>query len=189
MDVPATLFAYVATSAFVLQSMNGLSPIAYSVDFAVNAAGMTVAALVAARLVGRIATRTVILAGQLAALAAGLVMLAGALWWNTPLPMAIVCFFVLMTAQGLIGAQRRGAGLGRGARASRHRFGDARFCAVAGGRHDRPDRRSRRRGHRRTDGTVDDRRGRAVDGGPAGAGPPVTTEMSTDSRPLERRPG
>src|SRR5689334_9916755 len=27
------LFAYVATSAFVLQSMNGLSPIAYSVDF------------------------------------------------------------------------------------------------------------------------------------------------------------
>ncbi len=32
-------FAYVATSAFVLQSMNGLSPIAYSVDFAANAAG------------------------------------------------------------------------------------------------------------------------------------------------------
>src|SRR4051794_7242210 len=34
------LFAYVATSAFVLQSMNGLSPIAYSVDFAANALGM-----------------------------------------------------------------------------------------------------------------------------------------------------
>ena len=33
-------FAYVATSAFVLQSMNGLSPIAYSVDFAVNAVGL-----------------------------------------------------------------------------------------------------------------------------------------------------
>jgi DHA1 family bicyclomycin/chloramphenicol resistance-like MFS transporter len=30
------LFAYVATSAFVLQSMNGLSPIAYSIDFAAN---------------------------------------------------------------------------------------------------------------------------------------------------------
>lgn len=97
------LFAYVATSAFVLQSMNGLSPIAYSVDFAANAGGMTVAALVAARLAGRVATRKVILVGQVAALAAGVVMLVGAPWFDTPLSLAIVCFFVLMTAQGLIG--------------------------------------------------------------------------------------
>lgn len=97
------LFAYVATSAFVLQSMNGLSPIAYSVDFAANAAGMTLAALVAARLAGRVATRKVILVGQVAALAAGLAMLVGALWFDTPLALAIGCFFVLMTAQGLIG--------------------------------------------------------------------------------------
>jgi DHA1 family bicyclomycin/chloramphenicol resistance-like MFS transporter len=97
------VFAYVATSAFVLQSMNGMSPIAYSVDFAANAAGMTVAALLAARLAGRVSTRKVILAGQVAALAAGAAMLAGALWFGTPLPLAIVCFLVLMTAQGLIG--------------------------------------------------------------------------------------
>ena len=97
------LFAYVATSAFVLQSMNGLSPIAYSIDFAANAAGMTIAALVAARLAGRVATRKVILVGQIAALAAGIAMLIGALWFDTPLIVAIVCFFVLMTAQGLIG--------------------------------------------------------------------------------------
>lgn len=96
------LFAYVATSAFVLQSMNGLSPIAYSVDFAANAAGMTVAALVAARLAGRVATRKVILVGQLATLAAGAAMLTGALWFDTPLPVAVGCFGVLMTAQGLI---------------------------------------------------------------------------------------
>jgi MFS transporter, DHA1 family, multidrug resistance protein len=97
------VFAYVATSAFVLQSMNGLSPIAYSIDFAANAAGMTLAALVAARLAGRVATRTVILVGQLAALAAGVAMLIGAIWFDTPLTLAIICFFVLMTAQGLIG--------------------------------------------------------------------------------------
>jgi len=97
------LFAYVATSAFVLQSMNGLSPMLYSVDFAANAAGMTVAALVAARLAGRVATRTVILAGQVTALAAGVAMLVGALWFGTPLLLAVVGFFVLMTAQGLIG--------------------------------------------------------------------------------------
>lgn len=99
----AALFAYVATSAFVLQSMNGLSPIAYSVDFAVNAVGMTVAALVSARLAGRVSTRLLILVGQLAALTAGGVMLAGALWFDTPLTVTLVCFFVLMTAQGLIG--------------------------------------------------------------------------------------
>src|SRR4051812_39363582 len=97
------LFAYVATSAFVLQSMNGMSPIAYSVDFAANAAGMTIAALVAARLAGRVATRKVILTGQVAALTAGLAMLAGAVYLDTPLLLALVCFFVLMAAQGLIG--------------------------------------------------------------------------------------
>lgn len=96
-------FAYVATSAFVLQSMNGMSPIGYSVDFAANAVGMTVASFVAARLAGRVATRTVIAVGQVAALAAGIGMLIGALWFDTPLLVAIVCFFVLMTAQGLIG--------------------------------------------------------------------------------------
>jgi DHA1 family bicyclomycin/chloramphenicol resistance-like MFS transporter len=96
------LFAYVATSAFVLQSMNGMSPIAYSIDFAANAGGMTVAALVAARLAGRVSTRKVIAVGQVAALAAGVAMLAGALWFGTPLPLAVGCFFVLMTAQGLM---------------------------------------------------------------------------------------
>ncbi|MEU4393493.1 multidrug effflux MFS transporter [Kribbella sp. NPDC023855] len=96
------LFAYVATSAFVLQTMNGLSPIAYSIDFAANAGGMTVAALIAARLAGRVSTRRLILIGQVAALAAGIAMLAGALWFGTPLVVALVCFFVIMTAQGLI---------------------------------------------------------------------------------------
>ena len=97
------LFAYVATSAFVLQSMNGLTPIAYSIVFAANAGGMTIAALVAARLAGRVATRTVILVGQIAALAAGIGMLIGALWFDTPLIVAIICFFIMMSAQGLIG--------------------------------------------------------------------------------------
>ncbi len=99
----AALFAYVATSAFVLQSMNGMAPIAYSVDFAVNAVGMTIASLVSARLAGRVSTRRIILVGQLAALTAGAAMLVGALWFDTPLALTLACFFVLMSAQGLIG--------------------------------------------------------------------------------------
>jgi DHA1 family bicyclomycin/chloramphenicol resistance-like MFS transporter len=96
------LFAYVATSAFILQNMNGLSPVMYSIVFAANAGGMTIAALVSARLAGRVSTRKVILAGQLIALAAGVAMLAGALWWATPLLVAVGSFFALMVAQGLI---------------------------------------------------------------------------------------
>jgi DHA1 family bicyclomycin/chloramphenicol resistance-like MFS transporter len=45
----------------------------------------------------------VILSGQIAALTSGVVMLAGAVWLGTPLLLAMVCFFVLMAAQGLIG--------------------------------------------------------------------------------------
>src|SRR6476620_2404104 len=93
------LFAYVATSAFVLQSMNGLSPIVYSIDFAANAAGLTTATLIAARLAGRIPTRVVIAVGLAATAAAGMLLLVGALWFDMPLGVAVVGFFVLMTAQ------------------------------------------------------------------------------------------
>ena len=96
-------FAYVATSAFVLQSMNGLSPIAYSIDFAANAVGLTLATLGAARLAGRVPTRTVIAVGLTATGGAGLMLLVGALWFEMPLWGALTGFFVLMSAQGLVG--------------------------------------------------------------------------------------
>jgi MFS transporter, DHA1 family, multidrug resistance protein len=96
-------FAYVATSAFVLQSMNGLSPVMYSVDFAGNAVGLTLATLVAARLAGRVPTRSVIAVGLAATAAAGIVLLVGAAWFGMPLWVALLGFFVLMTAQGLVG--------------------------------------------------------------------------------------
>jgi DHA1 family bicyclomycin/chloramphenicol resistance-like MFS transporter len=101
-SIMIALFAYVATSAFILESMNGLSPLAYSAAFAANAVGMTVTALLAARLAGRVATRRVILVGQVVALAAGLTMLTGALWLGTPLLLTIVSFFALMAGIGLI---------------------------------------------------------------------------------------
>jgi MFS transporter, DHA1 family, multidrug resistance protein len=56
-----------------------------------------------ARLAGRASTRKVIAVGQVAGLSAGIAMLVGAIWFDTPLPVALVSFFVLMTAQGLIG--------------------------------------------------------------------------------------
>ena len=98
-----TIFAYVATSAFVLQSMNGLSPVAYSADFAFNAVGLTGATLVAARLAGQVPTRVVVGAGLAVTGLAGAVLLAGALWFRMPLPVALAGFFLLMSAQGLVG--------------------------------------------------------------------------------------
>ncbi len=96
-------FAYVATSAFILQSMNGLSPVMYSVDFAGNAVGLVLATLLAARLAGRVPTRLVITAGLVATAAAGLLLLVGALWLGTPLVVDLLAFFLLMSAQGLVG--------------------------------------------------------------------------------------
>jgi DHA1 family bicyclomycin/chloramphenicol resistance-like MFS transporter len=97
-------FAYVATSAFILQSMNGLSPMTYSIVFAGNAVGLALATLAAGRLAGRVRTRTVITIGLVTTGGAGLLLLVGAIWWGMPLWVAIVGFLVLMSAQGLVGA-------------------------------------------------------------------------------------
>jgi DHA1 family bicyclomycin/chloramphenicol resistance-like MFS transporter len=96
------IFAYVATSAFVLQSMNGLSPTAYSIDFAVNAVGLTAATLVAAKLSATVSTRAIVGAGLATTAVATAVLVVGALA-GMPLPFALVGFFVLMSAQGLVG--------------------------------------------------------------------------------------
>ncbi len=85
-----TTFAYVATSAYVLQSMNGLTPLQYSVDFAANAGGMTVAALVAARYADRVPTRVFVKVGLVATGAAGLVLAVSAVWFSMPLGAALV---------------------------------------------------------------------------------------------------
>jgi DHA1 family bicyclomycin/chloramphenicol resistance-like MFS transporter len=98
-----TTFAYVATSAYVLQSMNGLTPVQYSVDFAGNAAGMTAAALVAARYAHRVPARVFVKVGLATTGVAGAVLAVGAAWFSMPLGVALVGFFLLMTAQGLVG--------------------------------------------------------------------------------------
>lgn len=97
-------FAYVASSAFVLQTMNGVSPVVYAIDYAVNAVGLMIATLIAARLAGRIRTRALVSIGLWATGAAGLLMLVGAAFLGMPLGIALVGFFVLMSVQGLIGA-------------------------------------------------------------------------------------
>jgi MFS transporter, DHA1 family, multidrug resistance protein len=95
-------FAYVSASPFVLQTMNGLSPTGYAIDFGVNATVMTVASLVAARLAGRVSTRKIIAVGQVLMLTAGAAMLVGAVLFGTPLWVALGSFFLLMIGNGLV---------------------------------------------------------------------------------------
>ncbi len=147
-----TTFAYVATSAYVLQSMNGLTPLQYSIDFAANAGGMTLAALVAARYADRVPTRAFVKVGLLATGAAGVLLTVGRA-------------LVLDAARSGVGRllrphdrprprrpQRRRARLGRCPRAPRDRVGSARVLAVGDGRNHRAPGRPRRRAHGRTDG-------------------------------------
>lgn len=96
-------FAYVATSAFILQSMNGLSPVQYSIAFAANAVGLALATLLAGRLAGRVPTRRVVVVGLIGTGLIGLMLLAAAITVGMPLPVALVGFFLLMSAQGLVG--------------------------------------------------------------------------------------
>lgn len=81
---------------------NGLSPMLYSLDFAFNAVGLTVTTLVAAKLAGRVATRSIVAVGLTPTAAAAALLLIGALV-GMPLPIALVGFFLLMSAQGLVG--------------------------------------------------------------------------------------
>jgi DHA1 family bicyclomycin/chloramphenicol resistance-like MFS transporter len=150
-------FAYVATSAFILQSMNGLSPMTYSILFAGNAVGLALATLVAGKLAGRVRTRTVITVGLVTTGAAGLLLLVGAIWWGMPLWVAIVGFLVLM----------RSTRVQRGPPAPWNRVGRARLPAVVHGRNDRsprwprwrPDGRPDGRDHPRPDRGIADRDG------------------------------
>lgn len=80
----------------------------YLMVFAGNAVGLMAFTLLAARLVGRVPTRAVVLVGLLVRLAAGALLLAGALRLGTPLWVALVGFFLLMSAQGLVGANSGG---------------------------------------------------------------------------------
>ncbi|HEY0373709.1 MAG TPA: multidrug effflux MFS transporter [Amnibacterium sp.] len=95
------VFAYVSSSAFILEDVNGLGPIQYAFDFAGNAAASSIAALLAARLAGRVPTRRVIGAGQGLGVVGGVVLLAAGALLHGALVPVIVGFLALMLSHGL----------------------------------------------------------------------------------------
>jgi DHA1 family bicyclomycin/chloramphenicol resistance-like MFS transporter len=61
--VTAAMFAYIAGSPFVLEDLFGVSPVGFSGVFAMNAVGIVVASQLGARLVERVGSRNLLLAG------------------------------------------------------------------------------------------------------------------------------
>jgi MFS transporter, DHA1 family, multidrug resistance protein len=97
----AAMFAYISGSSFVLENIYGVSPQLYSVVFAVNSAGLILASQLSARVVGRTGAPRLLrvgLVGTAGASVAALLVTLG----SAGLAPLLVCFFVLLSANGLV---------------------------------------------------------------------------------------
>jgi DHA1 family bicyclomycin/chloramphenicol resistance-like MFS transporter len=97
------LFAYVAGSAFVLETVYGLSPQGYSLTFTMNAVVLIAASQVSARLVRRVGAYRLLLAGVSVLAAASMCYLGLVLAGRPPLPAVLACFVAAVGSNGFIG--------------------------------------------------------------------------------------
>lgn len=106
-------FAYIATSAFVFQSVYGYSSSRYTLVFATNAACMIVTTLVFGKVVGRVSEDTLLTVGLAAGALGSAGVLATALL-HGPAGVVWACLAVVTGAQGLVitGAATRTQALG-----------------------------------------------------------------------------
>lgn len=72
----AALMSYISASPFVVENVLGMSNRAYTLIFAVNAAGMVIVGTVSSRLLGRFGPEPILRTGQAMTLAGGLMLLA-----------------------------------------------------------------------------------------------------------------
>ena len=96
------LFAYISASPFVLEDVYGLSPAAFSIIFATNAAGLISVSQLSARLVGRTGPRRLLLIGLAVAAVAGVWLLVVALT-DAPLPLLLAGLFAMLASLGFVG--------------------------------------------------------------------------------------
>ncbi|HEY4024344.1 MAG TPA: multidrug effflux MFS transporter, partial [Pseudonocardiaceae bacterium] len=96
----ATLFAYIAGAAFVLETVYSLSPTTFSLIFGVNALGMAVLGQVNARLVRRFPSRVLLRSVMVAATVADVLLLMAGLL-HAPLVLLLVPLFVAVAVLGM----------------------------------------------------------------------------------------
>lgn len=97
----AVMMAYISASPFVFQTLIGMTPVQYGMTFGVNALGITVMSAVSARLSQRVAVRSLLGTGLLAAFTAAVVLL-GLVVVDAPAWTLTIPIFVAVASQGLI---------------------------------------------------------------------------------------
>ena len=97
----AAMFAYIAGSPFVVETIYGQSPQVFSLIFGTNALGIVVAGQLSATLVERVGPRRLVVAG-LAASGAGAVVLLGAVVAGIGLAGILPGFFLVTASIGLV---------------------------------------------------------------------------------------
>lgn len=93
-------FAYIAGSSFVLINVYGLSPLAYSVIFSLNAIGIGIGAQLAPRLAERIGVRGVVKLSATIYAAAGLILLGLQLAGIASLVTVCILLFIMVMSVG-----------------------------------------------------------------------------------------
>lgn len=98
----ASLYAYLAESAFVLQTQFGLSASQYTIVLAVNSAGLMVMGFINARLVKRWPVRGLLITGLVIAVIAGIVLMTSVLVIERHLLPILIGLFVVVTTRGIV---------------------------------------------------------------------------------------
>jgi len=93
-------FAYLAASSFVIQDVYGATPVMFSVLFSINAVGMLLGSQLNHLLLGRFSPRTLLGAGLVAGVAAGIGVLVVILAGGLSLVALSVPLFLLVAATG-----------------------------------------------------------------------------------------
>ncbi|MDA0180398.1 multidrug effflux MFS transporter [Solirubrobacter phytolaccae] len=96
----AAMFAYIAGSPFVLQTIHGLSEQAYSLVFAVNGLGILGASFASRRLIGRVRPAQLLSAG-VAMGAIGAATLLAAVLADAPVGVLLAALFLVVSSIGL----------------------------------------------------------------------------------------
>lgn len=97
----AAMFAYISGSSFVLENIYGTSPQLYSVVFAINSAGLIALSQLSARLVGRLGPVRLMRLGLIGVAASSVAAFVVTVASAGLVPL-LVCFFVLLSANGFV---------------------------------------------------------------------------------------
>ncbi|MFM8155639.1 MAG: Bcr/CflA family efflux MFS transporter [Actinomycetes bacterium] len=98
----ASLYAYLAESAFVLQSQFGMTAGEYTIVLAVNSAGLMIIGFLNARLVRRWQVRGLLILGLVIAVLAGAVLVGSVLVFERHLLPILIGMFIIVATRGIV---------------------------------------------------------------------------------------